>query len=181
MTTRLSIIFVLLTFFSFGQTPTTDSLLKLSDEYEDQEKYDSVIYICKQIQFANRKLAKEKNLDCTIARSYYHLKQYDNCIVYSKKFLKVPATKYNSKGWIRLIWKRTICSYLFEIYFEREEYNTALTYLKKMESKYDYFLDGKGRSIKTLDLYKKFIACYDKLGDTQRRDLYETKFARASF
>jgi tetratricopeptide (TPR) repeat protein len=184
MINRVLIFFLLQIFFCplicEGQQNTID---KLENELAfdiRNDKYDSLLIVCNQIKKLDKKLAKENNVDYYIADAYFHTKQYNEAIKYSKRYFRKFAPRRTRVGLGLRIYKRYLAYNLYEIYMLRNNTKMAVSYLVNIDEKYDGRFCGTGKKAWRLGLYDQIIECYSKLKMENKVAFYRKKKEKLS-
>lgn len=158
------------------QNEKLKELIKLKDRFLKEEKYDSLLMICKKIKDLDLKAAIVEKANFYMAEAYYKSGEYDQAIKYTKRFLRRPTIKELSPYFYKQNMDKRELSYnMYNIYMSRLDYKHAIKCLEKINKKYDNFNIEVGRRNWRIQLYENMIYCYNQLGEEKMAQVYTAK------
>lgn len=165
----LSVIIFCLPLILSGQNEQTQHYLKLYEQYQEEKKSDSVVYVCQQLMKLDRKAFKKEHLDYWLARAAFDAKQTDLAVKQSKKFIPLIAFKPRTHEGANKNRRCQDLSFKLADYYEQHgNYRKAYHNLSRINRKFNYLFCGNGRFSWQKNLYNRMIDISNKQGKTKR-------------
>lgn len=157
---------------TFGQI--TKSVEKIAFDYYIEQNFDSAIVYYQRVLKTD---SSSYHLGM-LGSCYMKLKRFDMAKVAFNKCLLNTTVEYASPFSVP---KRSCCHQLSTIYFEEENFEKALFYLKLAEQKYPHFrICSNGEFERKMELNYKFAQCFKGLNQIDSAISYLTPFMFSS-